>query len=315
MKKYILIFNNGHGGPDRGHGHGIYAQNKKGIKRITDNVIFQQFGYGMHVYGSSKASLRGFRIEGNVVFHNGCLQEQGRQTRAILVGGGAPLEDVSLRENMIYNGGLRIGYSPSAVNKKVTIRKNYVVGMSLDYQRELVFEENTVISGWPVLSVIRREKSSFNNYKMDHNTYYNVRPKHYPFFLLIGKQRQGLTLKQWQKKGFDAGSTIHQGHPKEVKVFVRPNRYESGRANVIVFNWSGKPKVTINLQKILKKGQRFRIVSARNFFGPAVVSGKHQGAPISLPMSPITPAQPVGMPKYKLPPTEPRFGAYVLLSG
>ncbi len=35
-----LIYYNGWEAPDRGHGHGIYAQNQTGTKKITDNIVF-----------------------------------------------------------------------------------------------------------------------------------------------------------------------------------------------------------------------------------------------------------------------------------
>ena len=47
-----IIYNNGWIGPDRTHGHGIYTQNETGTKRIADNIIFNQFDYGLHAYGS-----------------------------------------------------------------------------------------------------------------------------------------------------------------------------------------------------------------------------------------------------------------------
>jgi len=35
-----IIYNNGWTGPDRGHGHAIYAQNRNGFKKLTNNIIF-----------------------------------------------------------------------------------------------------------------------------------------------------------------------------------------------------------------------------------------------------------------------------------
>ena len=45
-----IIFHNGYQGGDRGHGHGIYTQNKTGTKKIYDNIIFSGFQYGIHAY-------------------------------------------------------------------------------------------------------------------------------------------------------------------------------------------------------------------------------------------------------------------------
>ena len=96
-----LIYNNGWRGPDRGHGHGIYAQNKTGTKRLVDNVIFNQFSYGIHAYGSSRAFLRGFHVEGNVCFNNGSPCRTA--TPNVLIGGGCPAERIKVIDNFTYH--------------------------------------------------------------------------------------------------------------------------------------------------------------------------------------------------------------------
>jgi len=308
-----LIFNNGWGAPDRGHGHGIYAQNKESIKTISDNVIFQHFGSGMHIYGSKKASLKGFRIVGNVTFNNGSLYAPDRRTHGILVGGGAPLDDVVVEENMTRSAGLQLGYTWGALNKNLIVRKNYGVSTSIYFQDHLTFEENTVIAGRPVLRLTQKKDQPLTNFKIDKNVYYNNQKKYFPFNLKLGEKSESITLADWRKKGFDANSEFHEGQPNGAKVFVRPNKYEPGRAHIIVYNWDEKPTVEIDLKKVLKEGQRFRIVSARNIHGPVVVTGAYEGGSVLLPIKPIKAAQPVGMPNYKVPVPEPRFGVYVVL--
>ncbi|MFN2632226.1 MAG: right-handed parallel beta-helix repeat-containing protein, partial [Thermoanaerobaculia bacterium] len=55
--------------------HGIYAGNVgPAVKRIQDNIIFSNYGYGVHVYSSAGGSINNFLIEGNVVFENGKLK-------------------------------------------------------------------------------------------------------------------------------------------------------------------------------------------------------------------------------------------------
>src|SRR5947208_1373949 len=45
-----ILYNNGWQGPDRGHGHGLYLKNDVGPVVARDNVVFNQFGYGIHIY-------------------------------------------------------------------------------------------------------------------------------------------------------------------------------------------------------------------------------------------------------------------------
>ena len=120
-----IIYNNGWKAPDRGHGHAIYTQNKTGTKRIIDNIIFNQFSYGIHAYGSSRAFLRGFHIEGNAIFNNGL--PGGSRTPAILVGGGSAAERVVVKDNYIY-GSVNLGYDPKVANVDPGVTDNYIVG-------------------------------------------------------------------------------------------------------------------------------------------------------------------------------------------
>ena len=80
-----LFYYNGYGAPDRGHGHGVYAQNLGSTtKQIYDNLIFQQFGWGIHAYGEG-GHLDNFDFQGNISFNNGGLS--GNWHANILVGG------------------------------------------------------------------------------------------------------------------------------------------------------------------------------------------------------------------------------------
>ena len=54
-----IIYNNGWNAPDRGHGHGLYVQNLNGLMHLSDNIIFNQFGLGIHGYteGAVRSSI------------------------------------------------------------------------------------------------------------------------------------------------------------------------------------------------------------------------------------------------------------------
>jgi hypothetical protein len=94
------------------------------------------------------------------------------------------------------------------------------------------------------------------------------------------------TYAQWKAKtGFDANSTYSPSLPSGVKIFVRPNKYETGRANIIIFNWDMQPRVNVDVSSILKPGDTYRIVDAQNFFGNPAVVGTYDGETISLPMN------------------------------
>ncbi len=69
-----LIYNNGWDAPDRGHGHGIYAKNDVGPVLLKDNVLFDQYGYGIHAYSDNgDGLLNGITIDGNISFNSGSV--------------------------------------------------------------------------------------------------------------------------------------------------------------------------------------------------------------------------------------------------
>src|SRR5437667_11387300 len=48
-----LIYNNGWQQPDFGNGHGIYAKSAAGPGSLRDDMVFNQFGYGIHIEGKA----------------------------------------------------------------------------------------------------------------------------------------------------------------------------------------------------------------------------------------------------------------------
>ena len=109
-------------------------------------------------------------------------------------------------------------------------------------------------------------------------------------------------------------NTFLANAPTSTVVRVRPNRYEPGRANIVVYNWSDQAQVSVDLRGSgLTIGQRFEIRDAQNYFGSPVCSGVYDGSPVTVPMSGLTVAAPVGSVPVAPRHTGPRFGAFVVL--
>jgi hypothetical protein len=93
-------------------------------------------------------------------------------------------------------------------------------------------------------------------------------------------------------------------------VIVQPNTYAPGRANVAVFKWPHQDVVAVDLSGGLPVGSDYEIRNAQNYFGPVVASGRYEGGAISIPMSGLAPAAPIG---WTAPaPTGPEFNAFVV---
>jgi len=313
-----VIYNNGWLGPDRGHGHAIYTQNKTGTKRLADNVMFNQFSYGVHAYGSSRAFLSGFHVEGNVSFCNGSAASPDGRTPAILIGGGGPAERIALLSNFTYGdekggGSVRLGYG-SRPNVDLVARGNYLVGgVDVKLWRQVTFEDNTVLGAGSLVSVEVPDGTDPRTYAWDRNTYLRTATKWPPFGVRRGGKGQAMSFAKWQGEGLDAKGRCDDGQPTGVKVFVRPNQYEPGRGHVVVYNWGRKPAVAVDLSGVLKSGQRYRIVSAQDYYGPAVLVGTFDGQAVQVPMKAYRAVPPIGRPDHKPPVTGPVFNVFVVL--
>ncbi|MGD9901860.1 MAG: right-handed parallel beta-helix repeat-containing protein [Vicinamibacterales bacterium] len=269
-----VIFNNGYAAEDRGHGHGIYAQNRFGTLRIADNVMFSGFSHGIHVYGSDAAYLDNVQLDGNIVFNSGQLSPFFE--RNLLLGGGRAAASPVVTANYTYYSSERRGGENNL---------GYAAGCS-----GLVARDN-----------------------------YWAHPRQYP--LVIGANCTGVVENNVIIGFFsdDArarfpDNDVRGQDPSGLDVFVRPNRYESGRANVVVFNWDRARTVDVPLDGAgLRDGMRFEVTDAQNIFGGAVVSGVFApGLVIALPMDGVEIAQPVGAAPLAAAHTGREFGAFIV---
>jgi len=109
--------------------HGIYAQNQNGTKGILDNIIFNNYGHGIHIYGSSDAYLDNFDVEGNIVFNNGIFATDSPQ-RNILLGGSRVAQNPVVSDNETYYPGTagsnNLGYVAGCQNG--VLQDNYFAG-------------------------------------------------------------------------------------------------------------------------------------------------------------------------------------------
>ena len=92
---------------------------------------------------------------------------------------------------------------------------------------------------------------------------------------------------------------------------MRPNKYEAGRANIIVYNWANAATVNVDLSSVLSAGQAYKILNVQDFFGTPVVTGTYGGGTVGIPMGGISPPTPMFGP-LSAPVTGPTFQAFVV---
>ena len=119
-----LIYDNGWAGTDRGHGHAIYTQNREGAKTVAECIMTGGFGYTLHAYGSSRASVDNYLVAGNICYNAGTF----------LIGGGRPSHGIQVYSNYLYNLAMQIGYS-APTNDDCVVRGNVIVNGALTVNR------------------------------------------------------------------------------------------------------------------------------------------------------------------------------------
>ncbi|HEX7087925.1 MAG TPA: Ig-like domain-containing protein [Vicinamibacterales bacterium] len=255
--------------------HGIYAQNTSGTKRIVENFVFANAGYGLHLYASGTNLLNNFHIEGNTVFNNGAVREPSAKLSQVVFGG-------TNGSNNTFVG----NYTYSAPTYSQGENTNFGYGSSLSNSR---FDNNVFALGSFAVVVNGTTPVSFSGNRVVGSTYPSSLTSTYSGSSYYGSKPSGTT---W--------------------AYVRPNRYVEGRANITVYNWSSASQVSVNLSNVLAAGDTYEIRDVQNFFGSPVASGTYSGGTVVIPMTSRTTAVPAG--RSRIPEHTPaEFGAFVVL--
>jgi len=271
-----IIYYDGWDAPDRGHGHGIYAQNDgRGTTRIEDNILFSAFSHGIHLY-STVNLVRNFILEGNIAIDNGALSPGGYATN-IRVQGDAPIANIVLRNNYTY-------YSPNQPGG------DNVIGSSSGCA-------NVIVTG--------------NYFVAEHGTALDT-PAGCTGLSMTGNKLIG-QLRNFVPSKYPSNTYLAAAPTTGTEVFVRRNRYEAGRANIVVYNWARNSSVSVDVSGILTSGDSFEVRDAQNFTGVPVLTGKYFGGNITIPMNSIVVPRPVGNAPIAPRHTPSQFGAFVLL--
>ena len=68
-----LIYHNGLKSTASPQGHGVYPQNNTPRKTLKHNIIFDNFGWGVHGYTSDVGKQHRITLDGNIIFNNGSV--------------------------------------------------------------------------------------------------------------------------------------------------------------------------------------------------------------------------------------------------
>ena len=274
-----IIYNMGWDGSDRGHGHALYLKSGTGPVYARDNIIFNQFGFGVHIYSEAgTGQMNNIHVENNVAFNNG-TQSTLTSSSNILYGGYDYSTGGVVKGNYTYE-------SPGVSAKNVRI------GYSTTQNGTMQLQDNYFVGGTTVLDVgYWSSLSASSNVLAGTST-------------VVQLSDPALTMSKF------SGQTVN-GLPTATKVIIQPSPYEPGRANVVVYNWEGNSSVSLDLANIVPPGATFEIRNVQDYFGSPVVSGTYTG-PVLLPIRAVTPPAPIGLSSARSPSTGTVFSAYVV---
>jgi hypothetical protein len=312
-----IIYNNGtHDNLD----HGVYVHNETGTKLIADNVFFDNFARGIQVYASSSnPAIRNVLVEDNVSFNNGSISTDVGSRQNLVISAQVPTSGMVARDNLLYfspgeNGiQLRLGNVDPANNRDIAIDSNYAVGGAVGLQMRLQWSQaevkGNVLVGEATTDVISTGGNEAS-YQWVGNTYYRDSTA----FAWL-QNDLAYNFAGWKSAtGLGSSDQAIAAGPSTTKVVVLPNKYEAGRAFIVVYNFAVQTAVNVDLSGVLMAAHKFEIRNVQDAFGTPLVSGTYAGGTVSIPMAGVQPPIPIGRSTRQAPKTGPSFDVFLVTS-
>ncbi|MQA28691.1 MAG: hypothetical protein GEU82_02470 [Luteitalea sp.] len=300
-----LVYNNGISDPRGAYGYGLLLESA-GVTKAVDVVSFGNQGRGIAA-STQRRSGGTFLFDGVMSFDNGpSATATSHRTENLFVGTPAAADvKVVVTNSHLYHAGRVTGQNlslagPGRANGSVVLSDSVVLGGAVSLSL-LNWQESTVKGNLfqtqgssnpnadQTLVSVRAPGDSPDPYQWDANTYVDQTSHVYAFVFRGATNQYGggnLSFDEWRRATrFDANSNYSRDGLTGVRVAVRPDTYETGRAHLVVHNWDRKAHVPVSLEKAgLNAGDSFEIVDVRNYGGPSVVSGTYTNDPVELPM-------------------------------
>jgi hypothetical protein len=239
------------------------------------------------------------------------------------------VERAEIIENIVYarrfaNMVLQAGYRGD--NKDILIKDNYLVGgwpgkvtgvLFVRAFEKAVVTGNTLVATGVLADNYRGsvpQTGTWDNNKYYGGMYNAAAPFH--FSDQTSGFNQNVTFADWQKKtGSDKNTSYQLPEPGVNKIFVRPNKYELGRANIAIYNWEHKNSADVNVSGVLPIGTAYEVRDVQAYSAGPIVSGTYNGGAITIPLTARPIDQPLGAVTHmeNMVHTLPNFGVFVLL--
>lgn len=278
-----------------GHGHGMYLQNDTfGTKKIHNNIVFSTFGNGIKIWQTTTtAPIGNFDIQNNILFNGGSASENlggvGNNSRThnffvLSNGPNNPLVNTIIKHNYTYSGlnmprppvnafGLNYGVN------NFTLDSNY-----LSCQTRLGFNNTPIF-----------------NASIHGNHFLGGIPAVYGYYLW------GFTPSDYPDNLF-----IPELPTTGLEYFIVPNKYEIGRAHIVIYNWDSLATVHINLHNSgLRPGEDYELINVMDYRADVIPGKVPTDGIIEIPMTQHTYEKPIG--SNQLPASQfPKFGVFII---
>jgi hypothetical protein len=179
--------------------------------------------------------------------------------------------------NCIFTGGH--GYSIHAYGSKQASVNNYLIERNVCYNAGRLH-----VGGYKPSENIRVFQNTLYNVSMQlgFRAPYNEDCELRNNLIINGE----MTIDKYKKTINQGNLVLKKGDPRArgTHVVLHPNKYDAGRAHLAVFNGDARSGVLVDFGKFLKKGDKFRLMSAKDFYGKPVLSGQYAGRPVRVPV-------------------------------
>jgi hypothetical protein len=313
-----------------GHGHGMYLENQSGYKLVSDNLILNTFNLGTQAFGVT-GPFNGGRFEGNVYANAGALTGRGGNLRTInlLIGTQSQaIPSVEVIDNHFYfpdgvaGTSVKLGYGVPG-NGLVTFTGNRVTGggehLDISDWLSATVRDNEFYSTGGRLALLQRPDGG--SYDWGNNSYYDqtavqncVGGNRRASFGYNGQSGQcggSLDYNEWRAASSLDGSSQYNQSAPVARVVVRANRYEAGRAHIIVYNWGSAATASVDVTGVLNVGDSYEVRNAQDYSGGVVAAGVYGGGSLTLPLTGLSVAAPLGY-DYTAAPLGPKFNVFLL---
>ena len=278
-----------------GHGHGMYLQNDTfGIKKIHNNIVFNTYGYGIKIWQTTTtAALGNFDVERNIVFNGGAASENlggvGNNYRThnfFVVANGVnnPVANTVIKHNYTYSGTNTPRPPVNAFGLNYGVRNMILDSNYFTCQTRLGFNNTPIFD------------ASFKGNKIISGI-----PAAYGYYLW------GFTPTD-----FPQNTYLPIQDSIGLEYFVLPNKYEEGRAHIVIYNWGNANNVQVNLANTgLKPGEKYELINVEDYYNDIIKGTYPSNGIITISMLNHSSLQAIG--SIKKPVSQfPTFGTFVI---